>query len=242
MDADGGAVRPQADGGGVGSQVDRDTTPPRAHRDAVGAPPPGDAVGRQPVRDNPGTPACEAVPPYLPARLQEPRDLAQYHLNGTQDMLSLFGLLPLYDRAVRPYLRPGAGDARTTSPRAEQRGGAEDRKAALPKTYVHYVEDLPGKVRPPKRSSATRHQRELTQLLTKPEYVYTPIVPLDQDILQNAFAVEASEGAVPGIDTRLLEADEQESPGATQKRQGRSERTDAPKKRVVLISKKKRAG
>lgn len=29
--------------------------------------------------------------------------MAKAHLNGAQDMLALFGLMPIYDRAVRPY-------------------------------------------------------------------------------------------------------------------------------------------
>ena len=98
-----------------------------------------------------------------------------------------------------------------------------------------------GKVRPPKRSSATRHQRELSQLMMKPEYTYTPIVPFDDETLQSAFRVEPSTGPTPGIDLSLLEADEQE-PAEGKKRHTSGEQTGPgapPRKRVVLISKKK---
>ncbi|SNX82799.1 uncharacterized protein MEPE_01505 [Melanopsichium pennsylvanicum] len=43
------------------------------------------------------------LPPYLQSTTSKPADLPRAYLNGTQDMLSLFGLMPIYDRAVRPY-------------------------------------------------------------------------------------------------------------------------------------------
>ncbi|KAJ1033131.1 hypothetical protein NDA13_001129 [Ustilago tritici] len=43
------------------------------------------------------------LPPYLPSTTNKPAQLPRAYLNGTQDMLSLFGLMPIYDRAVRPY-------------------------------------------------------------------------------------------------------------------------------------------
>lgn len=43
------------------------------------------------------------LPPYLPSATSKPVELPRAYLNGTQDMLSLFGLMPIYDRAVRPY-------------------------------------------------------------------------------------------------------------------------------------------
>ncbi|WFD36467.1 hypothetical protein MCUN1_003346 [Malassezia cuniculi] len=165
--------------------------------------------------------------PFYPAPLRVPPELPPYHMNGTEDMFDLFGLMPLYDRAVRPYLRPEVDDA--TSPRDAPK------RVPLPKTYMHYVADMPGKVRPPKRVGAARNQKELSELLMKPEYAYTPIVPFDQEVLQGAFAVEA--GAVSGIDTTQLEADEQDSPNGKKKRP--NEQADAaPKKRVVVIKKK----
>lgn len=97
-----------------------------------------------------------------------------------------------------------------------------------------------GKVRPPKRSSATRHQRELSQLLNKPEYTYTPIVPFDDETLRTAFRVESTGSRPAGIDLSLLEGDE---PDASEKRKPAPDEQPAPppRKRVVLISKKKGA-
>lgn len=74
----------------------------------------------------------------------------------------------------------------------------------------------------------------------KPEYTYTPIVPFDGDVLKKAFTVEPATGPIPGIDLSLLEADEHESPAVKKNKLGMDDRPDAPKKRVVLISKKKR--
>lgn len=191
--------------------------------------------------------ASEDLPAFLPAPLQEPNDMKPWRLNGTQDMMELFGLVPLYDRAVRPYLRPDPAAAPGTTPSSDP-GSApaktegEQKRAVLPKTFVHYVEDLPGKVRPPKRTGAMRHQpKELTQLLMKPEYTYTPIVPFDADALNHAFSVEPSSAPAQGIDVSLLEADEQESPAPKKKKGALGDRPEPPKKRVVLISKKKRA-
>ncbi|WFD04616.1 hypothetical protein MOBT1_003330 [Malassezia obtusa] len=50
--------------------------------------------------------AANEPPAFVPAPERAPPDLKPYRLNGTQDMLELFDLMPLYDRAVRPYLRP----------------------------------------------------------------------------------------------------------------------------------------
>lgn len=185
-------------------------------------------------------------PVVLPAPNRAPPDLRPYRLNGTQDMLELFDLMPLYDRAVRPYLRPDPSAPPTTTPGSEPgsapaRTDADMKRTTLPKTFVHYVEDLPGKVRPPKRTGAAKHQpKELTQLLMKPEYTYTPIVPFDRDTLQHAFTVEPSSTPAPGIDMGMLEADEQESPIPKKKKVApTNDRPDQRKKRVVLISKKK---
>lgn len=181
---------------------------------------------------------------FVPAPDKAPPDLKPYRLNGTQDMLELFELMPLYDRAVRPYLRPdpaAPGATPSSDPGSvPARPETESKRATLPKTFVHYVEDLPGKVRPPKRSGAAKHQpKELTQLLMKPEYTYTPIVPFDADTLSHAFHVEPASTPAPGIDTSLLDADEHESPMPKKQKNTAQERQEPPKKRVVLLKKKR---
>ncbi len=47
--------------------------------------------------------APRRMPAYLPSTTDKPASLPRAYLNGTQDMLQLFGLMPIYDRAVRPY-------------------------------------------------------------------------------------------------------------------------------------------
>lgn len=175
---------------------------------------------------------------YVPAPIREPEGLPSFHLNGTQDMLTLFGLRPLYEAAVRPYLKPDLGPDATEADKA----AAQAKRATLPKTFLHYVEGLPGKVRPPKRSVSSRHAppKDLEKMLMKPEYTYTPIVPFDQDTLATAFTVSPFTEPIADIDTSLLEADEHETPAAKKNKLGQTDRPDAPKKRVVLISKKKR--
>ena len=78
--------------------------------------------------------------------------------------------------------------------------------------------------------------------MMKPEYTDTPLVPFDDETLQSAFRVEPSAGPTPGIDLSLLEADEPEPPAEGKKRHTSGEQTGPgapPRKRVVLISKKK---
>ncbi|WFD00799.1 hypothetical protein MYAM1_003551 [Malassezia yamatoensis] len=189
----------------------------------------------------------EPLPTVLHAPERRPDGLKPYCLNGTQDMLELFDLMPLYDQAVRPYLRPDTvSNTSGTSPgtpteNTSGRSSSDTKRVAMPKSFVHYVGDLPGKVRPPKRTGAAKHQpKELAQLLIKPEYTYTPITPFDKHTLSQAFSVDSSSEPAPGIDTSVLEADEHESPIPKRKpTAANSEQPDQRKKRVVLISKKK---
>ncbi len=272
------------------------------------------------------------LPPYLPATTSKPAELPRAYLNGTQDMLSLFGLMPIYDRAVRPYnpetikaeneastSAAGAGAVATTSgaaqsattanaatsataqggpvgvgsvppgatPSSSQQGLAQsnatpragnastlgaaatglashpshaasstgristpalqlnggpptfslhtDSSAILaaspgqmaasaaaapparkptkpPATYAHYVEDLAGRVRPPRKSARAAREAKgttLTSILFKPEYTPQRIVPFDRETMQAAFSVEP--GAVAEIDQALLEPDDEEA-------------------------------
>ena len=74
---------------------------------------------------------------YLPAALDEPPGLEPFHLNGTQDMITLFDLHPLYDCAVRPYLKVEASEG----------DKAPAKRQGMSKSFAHYVEDLPGMYR-----------------------------------------------------------------------------------------------
>lgn len=106
------------------------------------------------------------------------------HLNGNHDFLSIFGLMPLYDRVVRPYLRDDPAKVKAESVEAQvqaqgqradsnaaakegkdsatagtpapsndpglpgndtsQADAGKQKRLAMPKTFAHYVEDLPG--------------------------------------------------------------------------------------------------
>lgn len=61
-----------------------------------------DASTSAPVASSSHSPP-DQMPAYLPSTTSKPAELPRAYLNGTQDMLSLFGLMPIYDRAVRPY-------------------------------------------------------------------------------------------------------------------------------------------
>ncbi|KAJ9477333.1 hypothetical protein PHBOTO_000873 [Pseudozyma hubeiensis] len=278
------------------------------------------------------------LPAYLPSTTSKPADLPRAYLNGTQDMLSLFGLMPIYDRAVRPYnpdtikvenedssftnavvgkgpsgaaaaagpssvgqagtsgnAAPGAvGTAAANSatqgatPSTSQQGASQtnatprpntgsgaaaaatgglashpshgasstgristpalqlnggpptfslhtDSSAILaaspgqiaaaasaapparkptkpPGTYAHYVDDLAGRVRPPRKSARAAKEAKgtsLVSILFKPEYTPQRIVPFDRETMKGAFSVEP--GVVEEIDQALLEPDEEET-------------------------------
>jgi hypothetical protein len=110
-----------------------------------------------------GSTASSSSALYVPAPLPPAEVLPSVALNGAADLLPRFGLLPLYERAVRPYLPrrrapPGADGASAQQAHADDAAGDEtlpldgdERRAdgeppvrLLPKTYAHYVEDLPG--------------------------------------------------------------------------------------------------
>ncbi|SPO21456.1 uncharacterized protein UTRI_00938_B [Ustilago trichophora] len=68
-------------------------------------------------------------PPYLPSTTSKPAELPRAYLNGTQDMLSLFGLMPIYDRAVRPY-NPDVVKADTAATTSNNAAAATSSNAA----------------------------------------------------------------------------------------------------------------
>ncbi|CBQ70825.1 conserved hypothetical protein [Sporisorium reilianum SRZ2] len=269
-----------------------------------------------------GAASSSKLPAYLPSTTSKPADLPRAYLNGTQDMLSLFGLMPIYDRAVRPYnpdtikaenaaststtAAPGTaaggatlatasatnasaaaagkgaatpssnlpvaaqssatprpsnaptGGAATTglashpshnasstgrisTPALQLNGGPPtfslhtDSSAILaaspgqlaasaaaapparkptkpPGTYAHYVDDLAGRVRPPRKSARAAKEAKgasLVSILFKPEYTPQTIALLDRELMQAAFSVEP--GVVAEIDQALLEPDDEET-------------------------------
>ncbi|PWO01047.1 hypothetical protein FA09DRAFT_357665 [Tilletiopsis washingtonensis] len=178
-----------------------------------------------------GSTASSSSALYVPAPLPPAEVLPSVALNGAADLLPRFGLLPLYERAVRPYLPrrrapPGADGASAQQAHADDAAGDEtlpldgdERRAdgeppvrLLPKTYAHYVEDLPGKVRPPKSKRTQRAPptgTTMRDIVFRPETTLQRIVPFDDEALRAAFAVRA--GDVPEIDASLLEADAEDA-------------------------------
>lgn len=85
-------------------------------------------------------------------------------LSGSQDLLSLFHLTPLYDTYVRPYLPTQAGEG-AESPRVEGKGkekaftslgftmggvrieGEKVKKAKMERSYAGLILDIPGALR-----------------------------------------------------------------------------------------------
>ncbi|UZJ52957.1 hypothetical protein CBS101457_002277 [Exobasidium rhododendri] len=170
---------------------------------------------------------CYSIPadpqiPSLPSKLK-------HQLHGADDLITLFDLKPLWEERVRPYAKQternnyvkGAGKDDTameeSNEKREEAGslpGSEPVKSLLmEKTYINYVRDLPGQVRPPKRT-VSRYQtamvaasssgapmptlpHELTGRTTMRDIVFRPettvqrIAPFDEESLRSAFTVEA---------------------------------------------------
>ena len=187
-------------------------------------------------------PICFDVPEYGPQREtnSQTNSTKPHQLHGADDLITLFNLGGLWDRSVKPY----SG----TSKKHKENGGKENTEDAseekgkvMEKTYVDYVHDLPGKVRPAKRTvsrlnTATANANatgqipppipeEITGRTTMRDIVFRPettiqrVGPFDEDLLRAAFTVEA--GNVPDIDLSLLESDEIEKQSPSKKKKKR---------------------
>ncbi|RUS16041.1 hypothetical protein BC937DRAFT_91670 [Endogone sp. FLAS-F59071] len=104
---------------------------------------------------------------------------ARRKLTGSQDLLAHFGLLPMYDRFVRPHPPP-------------------NRAAGLQPSYYEYISDLPGNVDP-------KPDNTLMNLIRNPDAPKSLIVPFDQEALREAFNLRP--GPVPGFDYARLDTD-----------------------------------
>lgn len=72
-----------------------------------------------------------------------------HRLHGADDLISLFGLRPLWQQAVQPYAVSSkfAKQSASTDASTKQAGSADNVAGAkvMEKTYAEYVQDLPGK-------------------------------------------------------------------------------------------------
>ncbi|KAI8139446.1 hypothetical protein BJV82DRAFT_627266 [Fennellomyces sp. T-0311] len=103
-------------------------------------------------------------------------------LLGSQDLLSYYNLIPIYDKYVRPYPPP-------------------DRSAKLDPTLHSYIADLPGK-------NVIEPDGFLFNLLRDPQIPERgpPITQLDADVLKEAYALKP--GPIPGFDASILGTDD----------------------------------
>lgn len=172
----------------------------------------------------------------LEASTSDPsRNSGRHTLHGADDLISLFGLRPLWERSVKPYTSASQRKAWKEAKFGEENGGKVDntrvneggadesetstKPIVMEKTYVNYVHDIPGKVRPSKKTitkynsslanasangiSLPSLPTEITGRTTMRDIVFRPettvqrIGPFDQDALAAAFTVEA--GDVPDV-------------------------------------------
>ncbi|CEP09283.1 hypothetical protein [Parasitella parasitica] len=103
-------------------------------------------------------------------------------LLGSQDLLTYFNLIPIYNKVVKPYPPP-------------------DRAVGLDPTLFPYISDLPGKM-------DMEPDDYLLKLLRDPQAVDSgpEIRPLDAATLKDAFSLK--EGPVPGFDPSILGTDD----------------------------------
>lgn len=120
---------------------------------------PGQSEGRAP-----GTAAYvgSAVPVCFPlagyadgtAALQGQNDshAGHHRLHGADDLITLFGLRPLWERSVKPYMAghkqlQGVGNEkkRSSDEGDQSTAGPSSKPLIMDKTYASYVQDLPGK-------------------------------------------------------------------------------------------------
>ncbi|GAA5807901.1 hypothetical protein MFLAVUS_001281 [Mucor flavus] len=103
-------------------------------------------------------------------------------LTGSQDLLSYFNLIPIYNKVVKPFPAP-------------------DRAAGLDPSLFPYISDLPGR-------TDIEYDGYLLNLLRDPQAVETgpQIRPLDGETLKDAFSLK--EGPVPGFDASVLGTDD----------------------------------
>ncbi|KAI9277398.1 hypothetical protein BY458DRAFT_504858 [Sporodiniella umbellata] len=103
-------------------------------------------------------------------------------LSGSQDLLTYFNLLPIYNKMVKPY-------------------PPSDRQSGIDPTLFPYISDLPGKLE-------FEPDGYLLGLMRDPQAVeHGPeIKPLDSDTLREAFSLR--EGPIPGFDASILGTDD----------------------------------
>ncbi|KAI9248874.1 hypothetical protein BDA99DRAFT_524675 [Phascolomyces articulosus] len=103
-------------------------------------------------------------------------------LLGSQDLLTYYNLIPIYEKYVRPYPPP-------------------DRASKLDPTLHSYISDLPGK-------NDIEPDGFLFNLLRDPQIPDRgpPITKLDSDVLKEAYALKP--GPIPGFDASILGTDD----------------------------------
>ncbi|OAD06806.1 hypothetical protein MUCCIDRAFT_160433 [Mucor lusitanicus CBS 277.49] len=103
-------------------------------------------------------------------------------LIGSQDLLTYFNLIPIYNKIVKPYPPP-------------------NRAAGLNPTLFPYISDLPGRMDMEPDDYLLRLLRDPQAVENGPE-----IRPLDAETLRDAFSLK--EGPVPGFDASILGSDD----------------------------------
>ncbi|ORY52194.1 hypothetical protein BCR35DRAFT_296965 [Leucosporidium creatinivorum] len=174
------------------------------------------------------------APEAGPSRLPPP--LAEYliplgntrasPLSGSQDLISLFGLSPVYDTFLRPYLPESvtgaAGEGEDLKGKGKEKavetpgGGAgapksigitlggvrigevdKPKKAKMEKQYSHLIQDIPGR-------NTIKKDHYIRDLVLNPDVQPPHIVPFDEQTLRDAFTLKP--GQIPGFDALIWES------------------------------------
>ena len=136
---------------------------------------------------------------------------------------------PILGPSPRPSLASDLPGSRNVSGGAGAGAGGKRGRSNLlkpPKSWAHYVEDLPGKVRPrlPASSSkanggvtdAPKQDHSMREIIFRPETTIHQIVPFDDEMLRN-FVVSAGR-SIDEIDVSRLASDDEEEVVAKKKK------------------------
>ncbi|KAI9310720.1 hypothetical protein BX666DRAFT_2004117 [Dichotomocladium elegans] len=119
---------------------------------------------------------------------QQEQQRKKPRLLGSQDLMTYYNLIPIYDKFVRPYPPP-------------------DRATHLEQSLQSYIAHLPGK-------NVIEPDGFLFKLLRDPQIPDQgpPIRQLDPDVLRDAYTLRP--GPIPGFDASILGTDKVSGGGA----------------------------
>ncbi|KAI8459738.1 hypothetical protein BY996DRAFT_3525073 [Phakopsora pachyrhizi] len=137
-------------------------------------------------------------------------------ISGSHDLLSLFDVMSVYDRFVKPYLKPLDQPTTTSPPMVNSinncgtSGDLKDhlgqKRMKMEKSYGHFVADVGGR-------NSIKKDHQLQNLIMDPTFEERSIPnfmkPFNSQTLAQAFTLHA--GVLPGVSLEKLNPEKNES-------------------------------